>query len=1078
MTRSNVTPPGDTTAPGAAATPDPGATFSPGRFVESCSRAEALLQATGLKPTAIPRAVEGGRPEVNDAEVAAELGRRGIVVELPDPLPPLSEAKARATVRRQHGLAMPLHKLRPGRKAPLETGWKTSRPLTEDEATQWLSSDGGNIGTNPARCGENGWLMVDAENEAATKVFEAAGLVPLAYTAKSQHPLWPEKAGGAHFPVPIPEDVDPATLDNVSQAKLPGGGLVDLLFDTNCVLAGSRLDCAPGRRYVLNPDFHPELLGADVRWLFDKAVPLPEVAPEFRDALAALHGKAVKPVRTPRPHDPNSDRITQEIDDISWDTWIAGYEEKIQIIGIDGGCGCPVFHWWASGTWRSGILHEACEYGWAAHIYSATMRGELECPEQELECPEHLSRLSFRAYLEGRPHRLADVARGFGISLGDELTGFARGSFTYLPADGIAADIQRMAGGNTSPGLQVISGGGESNRENLRPNLSSVPRIGTVGGDVPAGNQAAPAPAPVKAPGAAENGTTTPAAGTDTIDDDPAADGDDDDTENTGRALFREYEEIDRSGFWQSLPILEKVKLAADTNGVGPWGLLGASLPRMACRIPPHVKLVSASGHEGGQNSGASLNLNTILTGAPEDGKSETIKLSQDLIPLPGHASPITAGTAEGVIKSFSYMRRLKDGKKASDRPSESELPAGASDSSPGPDSPAIGSVIGVDRFGANGNGYVRVEITDTVMLTAGEMGNITAELNRQGTKLMSTLRSGWVGEELGSTTGEIERRTYLAPHSYRLGAVVGAQVEPETLIPIFGEGGFGSPQRFGFAPATVEPVTGELPVRTIELPKIDWYDGEPAAAHVASLTGTIKPVWIKRPPAAHAEMVANREARNGRRHLTYSVTEVRRRARASEEERTAAKARGHELLHQFKIAAVLAASDGLREPTDPYWHAAGVIMHAREVLVQVLLRVLSAVQAEDELRVSRKRGKQQYAAKDAERQVSDRVLERACNNIMRLALAAAGDPKQAAYRAQVEAATDNRRRSFTADGGVVKSYALKNLSDQQQQRWDEAVTVLANQGFAARGAVPGTIYLDTTTTTTVPHAVPPANVS
>ena len=49
------TPGGDTSAAGAAAAPDPGATFSPGRCVHADSRAAALLQATGLAPTAIPQ---------------------------------------------------------------------------------------------------------------------------------------------------------------------------------------------------------------------------------------------------------------------------------------------------------------------------------------------------------------------------------------------------------------------------------------------------------------------------------------------------------------------------------------------------------------------------------------------------------------------------------------------------------------------------------------------------------------------------------------------------------------------------------------------------------------------------------------------------------------------------------------------------------------------------------------------------------------------------------------------------------------------------------------------------------------
>ena len=1035
MSRSTVTPPGDTSAAGAAATPDPGATFSPGRFVNSCSRAAALLQATGLAPTAIPRAVEGGSAEVTQAEVEAELTRRGIVVELPKPLPPLSEAKARGITQRQLGLAMPLHKLRPGRKAPLESGWMTAPPLTEDEATQWLST-GGNIGTVPAQCGENGWLMVDAENEAATKVFEAAGLVPLARTAKSQHPLWPEKAGGAHFIVPLPEDVDPATLDNVRQAALHGGGLVDLLFNTNCVLAGSRLDCAPGTRYELNldgPACNPELLGAvDVRWLFDKSAPLPEVAPEFRDALAALHGKAVKPVRTPRPFDPNADRITQEVDAIPVGEWLAGYEDKIQITGIDGGCGCPVFGWHSSGSARSGILHEDCEIGFCVKIFSTTMQGELDCPEA-------MSRLGLRTYLEGRS--LGDVARDFGISLGDELTGVDLSGFTYRPAD--AEPPSTTA--STSPVIGVNYGVPEDNTRHLK----AVPRIGTVGG-----NQATAA---IDSTAVDSTGGTATAATTAV-------------QEDTGLAMYRRHDEITASGFWNKSSFLKTVYSVARSNGVYEWGLLGAVLPRIACNIPPHVRLVNSSGREGGRSSGTSLNLANILFGAPEAGKSETIKVAEDLIALPAHAKSAGSGTGEGIIKSFAYMKKAS-GKGDSFDPAPPD-PAVVDPSHPGSTvaPPQVGSVGGQVATGANS--YEMVSITDTVMLTIPEISDMTSEMNRQGTKLSSVIRKGWMGEAQGSTTGEIERRTHLNPHSYRLGIVIGSQVVPEILDPILGEDGVGTPQRLGYFPAKTVPVVGD-PVTQITLPSIDWFGGQAAAAYAAQLTGSVAPTWIRWSPDARREIEAAKAAREETAHLAFSVQEAQRH---TEQDELFSTPRGHELLHQLKLAAVLAIGEGLAQFEDRHWALAAKIMEARGIVLGTVMAVLDVKRQGADRRLGQTRGRMQAAAKIAEADETQAALQSVCDTIVRLVDAAANPDYDPEIRDKVAAAVDSNGKITSkgriwSNGGVHTGYLRQWITSSQRGLIERALIELRRAKVITTGHIFRRVPA-------VPHAVQPANVS
>ena len=882
----------------------------PGRMANTNSRVSALMRHARLVATDIP----GEGPWVTMAEVEAEIARRGIVVNLPDPLPPMEPGRARGYVASMMRLGAHLMRLREGSKTPVEMAWQEAPALTQEEATSYLSGGGG-LAVNLR---ESRFLVLDAEDKPATDLLIAAGLIPTALTANSQDPT-SLKYEGMHFWSKLPDDVDLSELKSTLQLKLPNGGTVDILVGTRYAVApGTRLDSTPGYQYrcaAAGALINPEQWCETPDWLLDPEKPAPNVP-----GIEVLHGIARGKKIQRRAPSPDTDRVTREIDQTPWLAWIGG-DPRVQILGVDGSCGCPVFHWAGASTQRSGILHDGCEWGYGVHIFSGTLASQFG--------REHSSRLDFAAWVHGRQNDLKKFAAEHGVSMGAPLTGFT------------AADIAKMTG-RATPDLQVISGGGEGG-ETTTPKLSSVPRIGTVSGDVPIDGTVTPPVVPV--------GTTATEDPSDPV---PA-----EEEEDTGLELFRKLDEVDATGFWESLPVLRRISRAATTNGVGRWGLLGACLPRIACTVPPNVRLVPASGKAGGAGSGASLNLNTILTGPPEEGKSETIKLSKDLVKIPQHAEEITNGTGEGIVKSFSYMRKVGE-KERKERTAEMGAPVAEADPSTG--MPAIGSVAQPQQPG----GYETVYCTDTVMLTAGEIGGMISEMRRQGTKATSVYRSAWVGEELGTTTGEIDRRTYVAPHTYRFGAVLGAQVDIDAVGAIFEEGKLGSPQRFLFLPVTVEPAIGD-PVRTLDIPPIDWYDGQGPAVATAGLVGTLPPIFIGRPPAANEEIEANKQARRARRHLAYSVAEVRR--RAEEEDGGIEDVRGHELLHQLKLATVLAIADGLREPTDEYWHAARVIMYVRELIVQALLRVITTQSDMADRKRGRSQGRSQAEARRAEAQ-------------------------------------------------------------------------------------------------------------
>ena len=881
----------------------------PGRMVNTNSRIAALLRHAKLLATDVP----GEGPWVTMAEAQAEVDRRGIVVNLPEPLPAMEPAKARGYVAAMLRHGAHLMRLREGSKTPIEMAWQEAPPLTLEEATAWLSSSNGNLGVNLRESGPSGWLVLDAENQAATDVLVAAGLIPTALTANSLDETSP-KNGGSHVWLSLPEGVDRSQLKSTLQLKLPGGGVLDVLVGTRYAVApGTRLDSTPGHQYRCagaGALIHPERWMDVPDWILDPDAPAPDVP-----GVEALHGIARGPRRERRSPRPDSDRVTRAVDEVSWERWLAG-DTRVQILGVDGSCGCPVFHWAGASTQRSGILHEGCVWGYGMHAFSGTLISQLG--------RDHVSRLDFAAFLRGRSSELTSLAAEFGITMNQKPGGFT------------ADDIARMTAGRTSPELQVIPGGGEGGESTIASKLSSVPRIGTVSGDVPIDGGPSPVAAATPQTEAAEASPSE---------------------EDTGLALFRKIAEIEAAtDFWNLLPFLRKIRRAADTNGVGRWGLLGASMPRVACMVPPHVRLVGASGKPGGSNSGASINLNTALTGPPEEGKSETIKLSQDLIPLPDSCAKITNGTGEGIIKSFMYTKKAD--RKGKDSASVTEPESIAGEGAPSDSVPAIGSASG----SSHSAGYEVVRIADTAILTAGEISGMIAEMRRQGTKATSVYRSMWIGEEVGTTTGEVERRTHLAAHSYRFGAVLGAQVDIDALGAIFEEGKLGSPQRFLFLPVSTVPAVGE-PVRHIDIPTIDWFDGQAPAATVAAMVGAINPVWIERPPAAHEEIEANKQARRGRMHLAYSVAEVRRRA----EDDDIDDVRGHELLHQLKLAAVLAIADGLRNPTDEHWHAARIIMQVRELMVAALMLVFDVQREVADRKRGRSQGRSQAEARRAE---------------------------------------------------------------------------------------------------------------
>ncbi|OBA92974.1 hypothetical protein A5666_00075 [Mycolicibacterium fortuitum] len=297
-------------------------------------------------------------------------------------------------------------RIKPGLKEPVGFAWNHQPALTPDSASAHVAA-GGNIGVDPGR---SRMVLLDAEDALGTAWVRSLGFEPTVITAKSgAGPVLADgkentKAGGSHTWLQLSEDA-PADLGNTSSAiALPNGGRLEVFAAAgvrHVMVPPSRLDEAGGRAYVFT--------GSDIAvaqaWLWDRTVPYP-------DGAELLHG-VIAP-QTPREKLEQSARsmeLSDQIDSISWDQWLAADHRLTPTDEVDG-CGCPVWHWKGADHDKSVTLHDGCAVGNGAHIWSNTMIAELGLNG------DHVSRLDLACAL--RTQSRSEVAASVGIQLGEE----------------------------------------------------------------------------------------------------------------------------------------------------------------------------------------------------------------------------------------------------------------------------------------------------------------------------------------------------------------------------------------------------------------------------------------------------------------------------------------------------------------------------------------------------------------------------------------------------------------------------------------------------------------------------------
>lgn len=301
--------------------------------------------------------------------------------------------------------------------------------------------------------------------------------------------------------------------------------------------------------------------------------------------------------------------------------------------------------------------------------------------------------------------------------------------------------------------------------------------------------------------------------------------------------------------FWESRPLLRNLRDAARSSLVSPEAVLATTLVDVTSATEPGLQLPPIIGGY------ASLNMFAALVGPSGVGKGSSASTARRILTINNvggfdcRAPIYPDGTGEGIVRIFAG-----DG---SD-----------SDENEPPPTRAIIDIPEIDSLGA--------------------------KASRQGATIMPTLRSAYMGEQLGSQTSEKARRTRIAPHTYRMGLIAG--VQPLRAGIILDDADGGTPQRFLWAPVN-----------------------DPQADRNAA--GTWKShITVKLPsvPSTGAVMEVAKVAAD-------AIIDARIATITGPLERRSLD--GHALLTRLKVAAALALLDGRLDVSSDDWELSSFVM-------------------------------------------------------------------------------------------------------------------------------------------------------
>lgn len=354
--------------------------------------------------------------------------------------------------------------------------------------------------------------------------------------------------------------------------------------------------------------------------------------------------------------------------------------------------------------------------------------------------------------------------------------------------------------------------------------------------------------------------------------------------------------------FWSARPAFKHIRQAAWSSCAHPDAVLGAFLARYSASIWPNVRFDSGTGNDG------SLNLFVALVAESGIGKSTAMSTAARVasVPVPAYA----LGSGEGLIEA--YMGLVED---------------------PVID-PATGGVV-KKRNGDPKTELVKKQVSGNAFFSTDEGQSLNTLLTRVGSTLGATLRSAWMGGDLGQANAKVETTRRLESGTYSLGLLVGYQ--PGTAAELLADVGPGTPQRFLWFGAQD---------RHMPMEYIEW----PGPIDVPRPTGR-----IAMSPAIRREL----RERIVRKHWgTVEVHELD----------------SHQELQWCKVSSLLCAMDGRTVVADEDW-----------TLAKLLVSTSAAYRAALVERITEERGKQRRE-QAAEKGMADVARKTAARDVVRVA--------------------------------------------------------------------------------------------
>lgn len=315
--------------------------------------------------------------------------------------------------------------------------------------------------------------------------------------------------------------------------------------------------------------------------------------------------------------------------------------------------------------------------------------------------------------------------------------------------------------------------------------------------------------------------------------------------------------------FW-STPELRHIQQAAHAGFVNPVAVLGCVLACLAADVHPRVRTPVVIGTPG------SLNLVVVACGPTGTGKSQAVRIAQELIGQP-RASIAEPSSGEGLINA--YRRFEKD-----------------------------------DRDRAPQDHKVEVWHTRGVLAITDEVSALAGVADRKSNTLLARLRSLITGEYVGTANATPERNRTLPANGYSLGYVIGAQ--PGAAEVLLG------------ADAVITGLAGRL----IGVPTIL---GEPV--HGVSDPGPLRINW---PDEVRLDPVGDREERYLARPdglIVMTADEVVKDevlpVLIATKQGKLPSSSGHQAYVRIKVASLLALLGGRTDVTADDWAKAGDVM-------------------------------------------------------------------------------------------------------------------------------------------------------